>query len=73
MWNVCVEVWIMNNCLNWWCNWTVVSFVSWCNNFFDNEDWAASISLSHNDEVGVLPPGLISNEEDLFEDSDEEL
>ena len=40
------------------------------NNFFDNEDWAASISLSNNSDIGVLPPGLISNEEDLFEDID---
>lgn len=38
------------------------------NNFFDNEEWAASISLSNNSEIGVLPPGLISNEEDLFEE-----
>jgi hypothetical protein len=36
------------------------------NNFFDNEEWAASVSLSTNSEVGVLPPGLISNMEDLF-------
>ena len=40
------------------------------NNFFDNADWAASISISNNSEVGVLPPGLISNEEDLFEEVD---
>ena len=40
------------------------------NNFFDNEEWAASISLSNNSEIGVLPPGLISNEEDLFDDQD---
>ena len=37
------------------------------NNLFDNEEWAASVSLSTNSEVGVLPPGLISNIEDLFE------
>ena len=36
---------------------------------FDNEEWAASISLSHNSEIGVLPPDLISNEEDLFKES----
>lgn len=42
------------------------------NNYFDNEDWAASISLSNNSEIGVLPPGLISNEEDLFEDGNQE-
>lgn len=41
------------------------------NNFFDNEEWAASISLSNNSEIGVLPPGLISNEEDLFEEISE--
>lgn len=40
------------------------------NNFFDNEEWAASVSLSTNSEVGVLPPGLISNDEDLFDSSD---
>jgi len=40
------------------------------NNFFDNEEWAASITLSNNSEVGVLPPGLISNEEDLFAEAD---
>ena len=40
------------------------------NNFFDNEDWAASISISTNSDIGVLPPGLISNEEDLFENTD---
>ena len=38
------------------------------NNFFDNDEWAASISISNNSEVGILPPGLISNEEDLFEE-----
>lgn len=38
------------------------------NNFFDNDDWAASISISNNSEIGILPPGLISNEEDLFEE-----
>ena len=37
------------------------------NNYFDNADWAACISISNNSDVGVLPPGLISNEEDLFE------
>ena len=36
------------------------------NNFFDNEEWAASVNLSLNPDVGVLPPGLISNEEDFF-------
>ena len=38
------------------------------NNFFDNDEWAASISISNNSEIGILPPGLISNEEDLFEE-----
>ena len=41
------------------------------NSLFDNEEWAASISLSTNSEIGVLPPGLISNEEDLFSDAQE--
>lgn len=36
------------------------------NNFFDNEEWAASINLSQDQDIGVLPPGLISNEEDFF-------
>lgn len=36
------------------------------NNFFDNEEWAASVNLSQNRDIGVLPPGLISNEEDFF-------
>ena len=36
--------------------------------FFDNDEWAASISISNNSEIGILPPGLISNEEDLFEE-----
>ena len=36
------------------------------NNFFDNEEWAASVNISSNPDVGVLPPGLISNEEDFF-------
>ena len=36
------------------------------NNFFDNEEWAASVNISPNPNVGVLPPGLISNEEDFF-------
>ena len=40
------------------------------NNFFDNEEWAAQITLSTNSEIGVLPPGLISNEEDLFEEEE---
>ena len=43
------------------------------NNYFDNDEWAASISLSNNSEIGVLPPGLISNEEDLFDDFDQEV
>ena len=43
------------------------------NNFFDNEEWAASISLSCNSEIGVLPPDLISNEEDLFEEAPENI
>ena len=38
------------------------------NNFFDNDEWAASISISNNSEIGILPPGLISNEEDLYEE-----
>ena len=38
------------------------------NNFFDNEEWAASISISTNSDIGVLPPGLISNDEDLLQD-----
>ena len=36
------------------------------NNFFDNEEWAASVEISPNKKVGVLPPGMISNEEDFF-------
>ena len=40
------------------------------NAVFDNEEWAASISLSKNSEIGVLPPDLISNEEDMFEDKE---
>lgn len=36
------------------------------NNFFDNEEWAASVNLSQNPDIGVLPPGMISNEEDFF-------
>ena len=43
------------------------------NNFFDNEEWAASICWSTNEDIGVLPPGLISNEEDLFEDDGQQL
>ena len=36
------------------------------NNFFDNEEWAASVEISPNKKIGVLPPGMISNEEDFF-------
>jgi len=36
------------------------------NNFFDNEEWAASVNMSLNPDIGVLPPGIISNEEDFF-------
>ena len=43
------------------------------NELYDNEEWAASISLSCNSEIGVLPPDLISNEEDLFEEAPENI
>ena len=40
------------------------------NNFFDNEEWAASIDVSQNENIGVLPPGQITNREDLLIDED---
>lgn len=33
----------------------------------ENEDWSQSLVRSLNPVVGILPPGMISNEEDLFD------
>jgi hypothetical protein len=32
----------------------------------DNDDWTNYIRMSGNNQIGILPPGMISNEEDLF-------
>ena len=32
----------------------------------DDEDWGAYVAQSENPAIGILPPGMISNEEDLM-------
>lgn len=32
----------------------------------DELDWAEQVELSDNPDIGVLPPGMITNEEDLY-------
>ena len=34
----------------------------------DNDDWGDYVSQSENPAIGVLPPGMITNEEDLMVD-----
>jgi hypothetical protein len=36
------------------------------NQLFDNKSWAKHIRKSENLDIGILPPGPVSNQQDLF-------
>jgi len=36
------------------------------NSLFDNKHWVKSVEQSENPEIGILPPGPITNEQDFY-------